>query len=76
MTHTVLVRGRVVGSTTVEVDQPIPLETTDVEVVLHLRDKPAPRMTVGEYVRLLPPGKRSKEDIDRQMREERDSWRD
>jgi hypothetical protein len=67
----------VVGSTTVEVDEPIPAETTEVEVVLHMREKPSSRgMTVGEYVRQLAPGNRSKEDIDRQIREERDSWRD
>lgn len=77
MAHTVVLRGRVVGSTTVQVDEPIPRETTEVEVVLHLGEKPATRpMTIGEYVRQLPPGKRTKEDIDRQIREERDSWRD
>ena len=77
MTHTVVVRGRVVGSTTVQVDEPIPADTTEVEVVLHLRDRtPSGRMTASEYVRQLPPGNRTKEDIDRQIREERDSWRD
>jgi predicted DNA-binding antitoxin AbrB/MazE fold protein len=29
---------------------------------------------LSDYVRALPPGTRSKEDIDQQIREERDSW--
>ena len=77
MSKTITVRGRLVGSTTVEVDKPVPAETIGVEVVLHLSEKPSPRgMTVAEYVRMLPPGNRTKEDIDRQISEERDSWRD
>ena len=77
MAHSVVVRGHVVGSTTVQVDEPIPADTVDVEVILHLRDNaPEDRMSVSQYIRSLPPGTRTKEDIDRQIREERNSWRD
>jgi hypothetical protein len=77
MAHTVVVRGRIVGSTTIQVDEPIPAETTGVEVVLYLSaSSGAESTTVGEYVRRLPPGHRTQEDIDRQIRQERDSWRD
>ncbi len=72
--HTLVLRGHVIGSTTVGVDEPIPSETATVEVVLHLRE--GQKTSVVEYVKQLPPGNRTKEDIDRQIREERDSWRD
>mgnify|MGYP000706102052 CR=1 FL=1 len=75
MAQTRVLPGHVVGETTVRVDQPIPGDTAEVEVVLHLR-KSGKLGSVGEYVRQLPPGERTKEDIDRQIREERDSWRD
>jgi hypothetical protein len=29
---------------------------------------------LSDYVRALPPGIRTKDDIDRQVREERDTW--
>jgi predicted DNA-binding antitoxin AbrB/MazE fold protein len=29
---------------------------------------------LSDYVRSLPPGTRSKDDVDQQIREERDSW--
>jgi hypothetical protein len=49
-----------------------------VEVVL----RPIPTRVEGEeedifdFIAKLPPGTRSKEDIDRQMREEREIWGD
>lgn len=77
MANTVILRGHVVGSTTVEVDEPIPQGTTEVEVVLHLRAQGASqKKKLSEYLRSLPPGTRTKEDIDRQIEEERNSWRD
>jgi len=76
MGEKVVIRGHVVGSTTVELDEPLPAETTDVEVVVHVRAKPGSSATLGEYVRSLPPGHRTQEDIDRQIEEERGSWRD
>jgi len=74
MTRTMTLPGRVVGSKTIEVDEPIPYGTIGVEVVVHLDEQPSALGTVAEYVRALPPGTRTKEDIDRQIREERDSW--
>jgi hypothetical protein len=75
MAQTLVLRGHVVGVTTVQVDEPIPSGTTSVEVVLHLR--PATGGTsIADYVRRLPAGDRTRQDIDRQIREERDAWRD
>ena len=52
-------------------------EHTEVEVLVMA---PIARVadTVGgklsDYLRALPPGTRSKDDIDKQIRDERDSW--
>ena len=52
-------------------------EHTEVEVLVMA---PVARVAdriegkLSDYVRGLPPGTRSKEDIDQQIREERDSW--
>jgi predicted DNA-binding antitoxin AbrB/MazE fold protein len=58
-------------------ESPLELEEhTEVEVLV----TPVARATVkvqgklSDYLRTLPPGTRSKEDIDQQIREERDSW--
>jgi hypothetical protein len=72
MSRTVVIKGRVVGPSTVELDQPLPERTREVEVVARVADKT--NGTLSDYLRSLPPGTRSKEDIDRQIREERDAW--
>lgn len=52
--------------------------TGEVEVVVRPIEpkRPAPKRDIFEVIRSLPPGTRSKEDIDRQIAEERDSWGD
>ena len=72
MSRTVVIKGRVVGPSTVELDEALPDRTQEVEVVARVADQARGR--VSDYLRSLPPGTRSKEDIDRQIREERDSW--
>jgi hypothetical protein len=65
----------VVGSTTVEVDAPIPASASEVEVVVRVPDEEAPRLQdLIDFLESLPPGTRSKEDIDRQIDEDRGSW--
>ena len=52
-------------------------EHTEVEVLVMA---PVTRVTdkiegkLSDYLRALPPGTRTKDDIDQQIREERDSW--
>jgi len=75
MTRTVVIRGHVISPTTIEVEEPINDPSAEIEVVVRTKT-PDDELSVGEYLRRLPPGNRSKEDIDRQIREERDSWRD
>jgi hypothetical protein len=77
MQNTVVVKGRLTGPTSVELDQPVD-DTTPSEVEVVIRPAPAggAKMSVSEFLRKLPRGTRSKEDIDRQIREERESWGD
>ena len=72
MPRTVVIKGRVVGPHTVELETALPDRTREVEVVERIADRVEGRLS--DYVRALPPGTRSKDDIDRQVREERDSW--
>ena len=78
MERAVVVRGRLADSRHIELDEPVTELDGAVEVVL----RPIPTRVEGEeedifdFIAKLPPGTRSKEDIDRQMREERESWGD
>ena len=72
MSRTVVVKGRVVGPSTVELETPLPEEVRDVEVTARVDDRVEGKLS--DYIRSLPPGTRSKEDIDQQIREEHDSW--
>jgi hypothetical protein len=72
MSRTVVIKGRVVGPSTVELERPLPAHTREVEVVARIVDNDGGKLS--DYLRSLPPGTRNKEDIDRQIREERDAW--
>lgn len=70
------VRGRLVSPQTVELDEPVRSRSDEVEVLVEVEDaKPSNEISnLADFLESLPPGTRSKEDIDRQIREERDSW--
>jgi hypothetical protein len=72
MPRTVVIKGRVVGPRTVELEQALPERTREVEVVARVVENNGGKLS--DYVRGLPTGTRSKEDIDQQIREERDTW--
>jgi hypothetical protein len=72
MTRTVVIKGRKVGPHTVELDQPLPEQTSEVEVLARIKTPGGGKLS--DFLRSLPPGTRTKEDIDRQINEERDSW--
>jgi hypothetical protein len=78
MERAVVVKGRMIGPTTVELSEPVRELSGDVEVIL--RDVRAaaeqPVQRLSEWLRSLPPTGRTKEDIDRQIQEERESWGD
>ena len=72
MSRTVVINGRVVGPHTVELETALPDRTQEVEVVARVTDSVASKLS--DYLRALPPGTRSKDEIDRPIREGRDSW--
>ncbi len=72
MSRTVVIKGRVVGPHTVELEKALPDRTQEVEVVARVADAVGGKLS--DYLRALPPGTRSKDDIDQQIREQRDSW--
>jgi hypothetical protein len=71
MPRTVVIKGRVVGPNAVELETALPDQTREVEVVARVADRVGGKLS--DYVRGLPPGTRSSDDLDRQIREERDS---
>jgi hypothetical protein len=79
MERAIIVRGRLSGPRRIDLDEPVEEVTGEVEIVVRrapVEAKPAPRRHLADVLRSLPPGTRSKEDIDRQVAEERDSWGD
>ena len=75
MARSVVVKGHIVGSETVQLDEPVPPGATDVEVVVHVAAQTPVRLQeLIDFLKSLPPGTRSKADIDRQIEEDRGSW--
>ena len=72
----IVVEGRLINPRTVELDEPVSELTGNVEVVLHavVGDQAPKGETVFEFLRRLPVGTRTKEEIDQQIGEERDAW--
>jgi hypothetical protein len=69
------VRGRLSGPTRIDLDEPVEDISGEVEVVIRqVEATAAPQRDIFDVLSSLPPGTRSKEDIDRQIAEERDSW--
>ena len=71
------IRGRLVSPRTVELDEPVRSSSGEVEVLVEVAEEAKPSSEISnlaDFLESLPPGTRSKEDIDRQIREERDSW--
>lgn len=78
MSRTVVIKAHRIGPSTVALDEPLPEGAEEVEVIARVSEAAATRPTpprLSDYLRSLPPGTRTAEDIDRQFREERDSDR-
>jgi hypothetical protein len=75
MERGVIVRGRLHGR---HIDLDESVDELDGEVEIVVRPVEAGRAktieSIFEFIRSLPPGTRTKNDIDRQITEERDSW--
>jgi hypothetical protein len=76
MQRAFVVKGRMLTPTTVELAEPVTEVADEVEVLLRSAAGSVEEAseTIFEFLRRLPPGARTKEDIDGQVREERDSW--
>jgi hypothetical protein len=73
MTRTVILKGRLVDPNTVELAEPAAAQVgSEVEVVTHVPAEGGKNLS--EVIASLPPGTRSKEEIDRRIREDRDAW--
>ena len=66
-------RGKLSDSRHIELAEPIDDVGEEVEVVIR-PIRTHPKKDVFEFIAALPAGTRAKEDIDRQVRQERDSW--
>ncbi len=78
MVRAVVVKGHLVGSRRVDLDEAVDVDSGEVEVIVRMVVEPTKNAaddgSVTAFLRSLPPGTRSKADIDQQIREERDSW--
>jgi hypothetical protein len=73
-----VVKGRLVGPTTVELCEPLSTTAGDSEVDVVVRLPPPAEgsrlSALVKHFQSLTPGTRTKEEIDRQIQQERDSW--
>lgn len=78
MQRVIILRGRVVGSRHIELDEALEDVSGDVEVVVRSIEptNAVPKSRLLDVIRGLPAGTRTKEDIDGQLAEERSSWGD
>ena len=76
MERAIIVRGRFSGPRRIDLDEPVEGVAGEVEVFVRaVQPEPSPgQRDILDVLRSLPPGTRTKEDIDRQIAEERDSW--
>ncbi len=75
MENGILVRGRLTGPRSIELDEPVANVTTEVEVILRPKRESAPEdQGLAAFLSALPPGNRTREDIDQQLRQERAGW--
>jgi hypothetical protein len=71
-----VIKGRITGPTSVELDEPVPAGMGEVEVWLKVSTTapPAPAEDVFQFLRSIPPGTRTKDDIDAQLDDEPAEW--
>lgn len=78
MQRAIIVRGRLVGSRRIDLDEALEDVSGDVEVVVRSIEptNAVPKSRLLDVIRGLPAGTRTKEDIDAQLAEGRSSWGD
>ena len=78
MERAIVVRGVLSDPLHIELAEPVTEIQGEVEVVVRSASasQSQPRQDIFDFIASLPPGTRSKEEIDRQIQEERDAWGD
>jgi len=78
MERAIVVRGILSDPLHIELAEPVTEIRGEVEIVVRPASatQPQPRQDIFDFIASLPPGTRSKEEIDRQVQEERDAWGD
>jgi hypothetical protein len=73
-----VVKGRLIGPRNVELDQPVAGVEAEVEVTIRplAASSGGNGESVFQYLSRLPAGNRTKDEIDQQVRDERNSWGD
>lgn len=78
MDKLVTITGRMTDTSHIALDQAVPGLAGGSAVQVTLQPIPSSdrngRQTLGEFLQSLPPGRRSKDEIDAQIDEERSSW--
>jgi hypothetical protein len=77
MPRSVVVRGRLHGRQ-IDLDEPVDDLQGEVEVVVRRPESAAARtgQSIFDFIRSMPSGSRTKEDIDQQIADERAGWSD
>ncbi len=76
MQKVIVIKGRLVGPKNVELDEAVVNATEEVEVIVRTGEPEFSRQeqSVFEFLRCSPAGTRSREEIDRQIHDERENW--
>jgi hypothetical protein len=76
MDKAVVIKGRLTGPRSVELETAVNSAAPEVEVVVHPlpANPPANGETISQFIRRLPPGTLTKQQIDSQVQDERASW--
>jgi hypothetical protein len=76
MAGTIVVKGRLIGPKNVELYEEVHASSGEVQVIVQTDRKENVNQAPGvfEFLRQLPAGTRDKAELDRQIRQERESW--
>jgi hypothetical protein len=77
MKTALVINGHLSGPRHIELDEPVEHLSGDVEIILRARiAKPTQAPSLSDVLSQMPAGTRSKEDMDGQIRRERQAWED
>lgn len=77
--NAIVIKGRLVGPSEVRLDSPVADVSADVDVILRPAAVPSSgesAQPIADFLNGLPPGSRSRNDIDNEVNDERNAWGD